>query len=102
MCASGLVLPAEWIRLVKDPAVRQIQLTGDIAFSPDLFPHEHSNDRTKGVNVSHNVSLPSSHPPVLPGLHARDRQAQAAREGVCEQPAEALRRRVCLCACRSR
>jgi hypothetical protein len=41
---------------VEDPAVRQIQLTGDIAFTPDLFLPEHSNDISKGVKVFHNVS----------------------------------------------
>lgn len=88
-CVPGLVLPAEWMRLVSDPAVRQIQLTGDIAFSPDLFPPEQSNDKNRGVNVSHKVSPAAARAAWL----ACQGQVQAARfQGMYEQPAQALRR----------
>lgn len=54
-------LPADLIRFVKDPNVKQIQLVGDIDFSPDLFPPENnvlaSNDLSKGVNASYEVRM---------------------------------------------
>lgn len=53
----------DFIQLLQDPEVSQIQLVGDLIFSPDYFPPEHSNDITKGINVSHTVRQPLvSHP----------------------------------------
>jgi hypothetical protein len=42
--------------LVTDPTVSQIQLVDNIVLSYDLFPPEEAVDRSKGVNVSSQVS----------------------------------------------
>jgi hypothetical protein len=51
------VLHAEFVRLLKDPAATHIELKGNIVFSHDHFPPENANDMSKGINITHQVSL---------------------------------------------
>lgn len=46
---------ADFVRLIQDPTVTQIELVGDLLFSNDIFPPENAHDISKGINVSHEV-----------------------------------------------
>lgn len=47
--------PADFVRLIKDPAATHIELKGDIVFTNEFFPPENANDQSKGINVTHKV-----------------------------------------------
>jgi hypothetical protein len=46
-----------FVRLIKDPAVTRIELTNSILFTEELFPPEHANNQSLGINVTHSVSV---------------------------------------------
>lgn len=46
---------ADFVRLIQDPTVTQIELVGNLLFSNDIFPPEYAHDISKGINVSHEV-----------------------------------------------
>jgi hypothetical protein len=46
-----------FVRLIKDPAITRIELTNDIVFTEDLFPPDHANNQSLGINVTHSVRL---------------------------------------------
>eukprot|EP00878_Enallax_costatus_P022137 GHUV01023476.1.p1 GENE.GHUV01023476.1~~GHUV01023476.1.p1 ORF type:complete len:648 (+),score=136.49 GHUV01023476.1:46-1944(+) len=48
---------AEFQRLLSDMAVTHIELKGDVVLTPDLFPPENANDKSKGMNISHHVEI---------------------------------------------
>lgn len=50
---------AELKRLLADNAVTHIELKGNLVLTPDLFPPENANDKSKGMNISHHVSAGS-------------------------------------------
>lgn len=47
----------DFVRLIQDPTVTQIELVGDLLFSNDIFPPENAHDISKGINVSHEVEI---------------------------------------------
>ncbi|WIA08255.1 hypothetical protein OEZ85_007699 [Tetradesmus obliquus] len=52
--ASNIV---EFVRLIKDAAITRIELTNDITFTEDLFPPDHANNQSLGINVTHAVTI---------------------------------------------
>jgi hypothetical protein len=45
-----------FVRLIKDPAITRIELTGDIKFTDELFPPANANNQSLGINITHAVS----------------------------------------------
>lgn len=53
---SSTRCPAEFVRLIKDPAATHIELKGNIVFSSEYFPPQNANDQSKGINITHKVA----------------------------------------------
>lgn len=77
--------PAEFVRLIKDPAATHIELKGNIVFSSEFFPPENANDQSKGIKIEHQVGgVPRScHPPVAHMMAAAEAAAAAAVSTGC-------------------
>jgi hypothetical protein len=45
-----------FVRLIKDPAITRIELTGDIKFTEELFPPANANNQSLGINITHTVN----------------------------------------------